>query len=88
MDYNDVIATRSTLRQQPRWASADTDLLFLMFDGWVGLHAGDRAFQGKDIRDMRDDRGVEVVRETMKVGKAARSSSSVRRRVRSGVAVA
>ena len=29
-DYNDVIAMRETLRQQPRWASGDT---YLMFDG-------------------------------------------------------
>ena len=69
-DYNDVIATRTTLRQQPRWASGDTYLLFLMFDGSVSLHAGDRSFQGRQILDVRDDRGVAVVKEMMKVGEA------------------
>ncbi len=69
-DYNDVIATREVLRQVPRWASGDTYLLFVMFDGSVSLHAGDRSFQGRDILDLRDDRGVEVVREMMKVGEA------------------
>ena len=69
-DYNDVIAMRETLRQGPRWAFGDTYLLFLMFDGSVGLHAGDRSFQGRDILDLRDDRGVPVVKEMMKAGEA------------------
>ena len=69
-DYNDVIAMRETLRQQPRWASGDTYLMFLMFDGSVGLHAGDRSFQGRAILGLRDDRGVPVVKEMMKVGEA------------------
>ena len=69
-DYNDVIATRETLRQQPRWASGDTYLLFLMLDGSISLHSGDRSFQGRDILDVRDDRGVAVAREMMKVGEA------------------
>ena len=69
-DYNDVIATRETLRQQPRWASGDTYLLFLMLDGSISLHAGDRSFQGRDMLDIRDDRGVAVASEMMKVGEA------------------
>ena len=69
-DYNDVIATREVLRQPPRWASGDTYLLFLMFDGSISLHAGDRAFQGRQVLDVRDDRGVAVVKEMMKVGEA------------------
>ncbi|MCY3879998.1 MAG: cache domain-containing protein [Rhodobacteraceae bacterium] len=69
-DYNDVIATRETLREQPRWAFGDTYLLFLMLDGSISLHAGDRSFQGRDILDIRVDRGVATAREMMKVGEA------------------
>ncbi len=69
-DYNDVIATRETLRQEPRWTSGDTYLLFLMLDGSISLHAGDRSFQGRDILDIRDDQGIAVAREMMKVGEA------------------
>lgn len=70
LDYNDVIALRETLRQQPRWASGDTYLLFLLLDGSISFHAGDRSSQGRDILDIRDDRGVAVARELMKVGEA------------------
>ena len=69
-DYNDVIASRETLRQQPRWASGGTYLICVMLDGSIGLHGGDRSFQGRDILDIRDDRGVPVVKEMMKVGEA------------------
>ena len=64
-DYNDVIALRETLRERPTWIAGDTYLMFVLADGSVGLHAGDRAFQGKNILEMRDDRGVEVVRKMM-----------------------
>ena len=67
-DYNDVIALRETLRERPRWVAGDTFLMFVMYDGSVGLHAGDRAFQGLNILEMRDDRGVSVVREMMQAG--------------------
>ncbi len=62
-DYNDVIALRETLRERPTWVSGDTYLMFVLADGSVGLHAGDRAFQGKNILDLRDDQGVAVVRQ-------------------------
>lgn len=64
-NYNDVIALRETLRERPTWVAGDTYLMFVLADGSVGLHAGDRAFQGKNILDMRDDRGVEVVKKMM-----------------------
>ncbi len=64
-NYNDVIALRETLRERPTWVAGDTYLMFVLTDGSVGLHAGDRAFQGKNILDMRDDRGVEVVKKMM-----------------------
>ena len=64
-NYNDVIALRETLRERPTWVAGDIYLMFVLADGSVGLHAGDRAFQGKNILDMRDDRGVEVVKKMM-----------------------
>ena len=69
-DYNDVIATRTTFRQRPKWSSGDTYLIMIMHDGSVGLHAGNRAFQGRNVLDMRDDRGVAVVRQMVKVAEA------------------
>ncbi len=69
-DYNNVAALRDTLRQKPRWASGDTYLLFLMLDGSISLHGGDRSFQGRDLLAVRDDRGVAVAREMMKAGEA------------------
>ena len=67
-DYNDVMALRETLREQPRWAAGDVFLIMMSPDGSVGLHAGDRAFQGRNILDMHDDRGVKVVRQMMEAG--------------------
>lgn len=64
-DYNDVIALRETLRERPTWVAGDTYLMFVLPDGAVGVHAGNRAFQGKNILDMRDDRGIAVVRQMM-----------------------
>ena len=69
-DYNDVIALRETLREQPKWADGDTYLMFMLADGAVGLHAGDRAFQGRNILDMQDDRGIAVVRRMMEAADA------------------
>ena len=64
-DYNDVIALRETLRERPTWVAGDIYLMFVLADGSVGLHAGDRAAEGRNILDMRDDRGEEVVRKMM-----------------------
>ena len=65
-DYNDVIALRETVREQPTWVAGKTYLVFVHADGSIGLHARDRAAEGKNILDMRDDRGVAVVRRMMK----------------------
>ncbi len=69
-DFNDVFALRETLRETPRWAAGDVFLITVTPSGAIGSHAGDRAFQGRNILDMRDDRGVAVVKEMMKVGEA------------------
>ncbi len=64
-DYNDVIALRETLREQPTWVAGETYLVFMLTDGSVSFHAGDRSAEGKNALGMRDDRGVEVVKEMM-----------------------
>lgn len=69
-DYNDVIALRETLRERPTWVAGETYLMFVLADGAVGLHAGDRAFQGKNVLDMRDDRGIAVVQQMMEAADA------------------
>ena len=64
-DYNDVIALRETLRERPRWVADETYLVFVLTDGSVSFHAGDRSAEGKNILGMRDDRGMEVVNQMM-----------------------
>ena len=64
-DYNGIIALRETLREQQTWVKGNTYLVFMLTDGSVSFHAGDRAAEGKNAMGMRDDRGVEVVKEMM-----------------------
>ena len=67
-DFNDVMAFRDDCRQHPTWVAGDVYLMNMHDDGSVGFHCGDRAFQGKNILDTRDDRGIAVVRQMMEAG--------------------
>ena len=67
-DFNDVMAFRDDCREHPTWLAGDVYLMNVHDDGSVGFHCADRAFQGKNVLDVRDDRGVAVVRQMMEAG--------------------
>ena len=64
-DFSEVATLVEEFRSEGDWKAGSMYVVILTLEGVVQFHAGDVTFEDKDVLDLEDDKGVEVVEEML-----------------------